>query len=177
MQKENCFSLGKIIKKHGYKGEVVIKLDTDEPELYKKLESAFIEFNGMLVPFFFKKCEQQHNTNLRVTFEDVPLEQVEQLIGSEVFLPLSFLPKLADDQFYYHEIIGFNIVDEKYGAIGIIKRVNDYGPQPLFEIEKDDKEILIPVNDHFIKKVDKPNKTIEVITPEGLLELYLDSDT
>ncbi|MFV0237361.1 MAG: ribosome maturation factor RimM [Flavobacteriales bacterium] len=173
MQKENCFSLGKIIKKYGYKGEVVIKLDTDEPELYKKLESAFIEFNGMLVPFFFKKCVQQHNTNLRITFEDIPSDQIEELIGSEVFLPLSLLPKLTGNQFYYHEIIGFTVIDEKQGAIGVVKGVNDYGPQPLFEIEKDQKEILIPIHDHFIKKVDKSGKTIEVITPEGLLELYL----
>ncbi len=174
MQKQDCFSLGKIIKKHGYKGEVVIKLDTDEPELYKKLESAFIEFNGMLVPFFFEKCIQQHNTNLRVTFENVPIEQIEQLMGAEVFLPLSFLPQLADDQFYYHEIIGFNIIDDHFGPIGTIIGVNDAGPQPLFEIEKDNKEILIPINDHFIKKVDKSNGVIEVITPEGLLDIYLD---
>ncbi|MFV0531765.1 MAG: ribosome maturation factor RimM [Flavobacteriales bacterium] len=173
MQKKDCFSLGKIIKKHGYKGEVVIKLDTDEPELYKNLESAFITFNGMLVPFFFKKCVQQHNTNLRVTFEDLSLEQIEQLIGKEVFLPLHFLPKLADNQFYYHEIIGFKIMDEKYGFVGIVKRVNDKVLQPLFEIEKEKKKILIPVHDHFIKKIDKPNHTIHVITPEGLLDLSI----
>ncbi len=173
MQKENCFSLGKIIKKYGYKGEVIIKLDTDEPELYKKLESAFIEFNGMLVPFFFKRCLQQHNTNLRVTFENASLEQIEQLIGAEVFLPLDFLPELTEDQFYYHEVIGFKIVDEKHGTVGTIKRVNDQGPQPLFEIEKGEKEILIPIHNHFIKKVDKPQKTIQVTTPDGLLDLYL----
>ncbi len=172
MQKENCFSLGRIIKKHGYKGDVIIKLDTDQPELYKKLESAFIEFNGMLVPFFFKHCVQQHNTNLRITFENVPLEQIDQLIGSEVFLPLELLPQLKDDQFYYHEIVGFKVMDEAHGFVGHIVRVNDYGPQPLFEIDRDGKEILIPIHDHFVKKVDKPNQTFWVKTPQGLLDLY-----
>ena len=44
----------------------------------------------------------------------------------------------------------------------------------MFEIEKDGKDILIPVNDQFIVKVDRIKKTIIVDTPEGLINLYLD---
>ena len=41
MRKEECFYLGSIIKKHSFNGEVVIKLDTDEPDLYQNMESVF----------------------------------------------------------------------------------------------------------------------------------------
>lgn len=173
MQKKDCFYLGKIIRRHGFKGEVLIKLDTDEPELYSKLESAFLEIDGMLVPFFFARCTQQHNANLRILFEDIPNEQIDRLIGASVYLPLSFLPQLSDNQFYFHEIEGYKVIDTRYGAVGTILRVNDSGPQALFEIENNNKEVLIPVNDDFIKNVDKKNRIIEVTTPEGLIELYL----
>lgn len=174
MQKEEFFYLGKIVRKYSFKGEVLIKLDTDEPELYTELESVFVDFNNNLIPFFIEQSGLHKSTLLRVRFEDVDTEQkAEEIIGLEVYLPLSFLPELDDDQFYYHEITGFTAEDVNFGKIGIVKGVNDSTAQALFEIERDGKQILIPVNDEFIKKVDKKNKTILLDTPEGLIEMYL----
>ena len=43
-----------------------------------------------------------------------------------------------------------------------------------FEIENENgKEILIPMNDEFIEKVDRPNQRIIVKTPDGLINLYV----
>ena len=89
-------------------------------------------------------------------------------------MPLDLLPKLEGDKFYYHEVIGFTIKDKNFGEVGVIKAINDSTAQALFEIDRNGVEILIPMNDEFIVKVDKPNKTIEVETPEGLIELYLE---
>ncbi len=171
MQKKDCFFLGKIIKKYSYKGEVIIKLDTDEPELYSNLKSAFIELDGILTPFFLKHCIVQHNNNLRVLFEDFSFEQVDKLIGSEVFLPLGQLPTLSDNQFYYHEITGFKVIDLKYGEVGYVKQVQDYDTQAFLEIKKNKRNILIPINDYFIIGIDKSKKIIRTKTPDGLLDL------
>ena len=46
--------------------------------------------------------------------------------------------------------------------------------QALFEIDRDGTEILIPLNDEFIQKVDRVSKKIVVETPEGLIDLYLE---
>jgi len=174
MRKEECFYLGKIVKKYSFKGEVLIKLDTDEPQLYNKMESVFVDFNNDLIPFFIEKSSFHKSELLRVQFDDVDTEEkADEIIGLDIYLPLSFLPKLDDHQFYYHEIIGFIAQDVQFGEIGIVKGVNDSAAQALFEIDRDGIEILIPLNDDFIEKVDKKNKILLLNTPKGLIELYL----
>ncbi|CAL2093970.1 Ribosome maturation factor RimM [Tenacibaculum sp. 190524A02b] len=173
-KKEECFYLGKIVKKHSFKGEVVIKLDTDEPELYKNMESVFVDLGNNLVPFFIEKSSLSRGTMLRVKFEDVDTEQdAEAILRAGIYLPLNLLPKLSGNKFYYHEVIGFKVVDAAFGEVGVIRNINDTSAQPLFEIERDEKEIFIPMIDDFIKKVDRNSQTIEVETPEGLIDLYI----
>lgn len=176
MQKDDCFYLGKIVSKHSFKGEVLIKLDTDEPETYEKMESVLVLLGGNLIPFFIKKSQLHRSELLRVRFEEVANEaDADRIMGSEVYLPLKFLPKLTGNKFYYHEVIGFSLQDSVHGNIGFIQSINDTTAQALFEVLKDDKQLLIPINDHIITKVDRETKTIFVTTPEGLVDLYLNS--
>ena len=174
MRKEDCFYLGKIVSKYSFKGEVLVKIDTDEPELYDNMESVFVALRNNLVPFFIAKCRLHKSQLLRIDFEEVNTEDdADKIMGSGLYLPLSFLPQLSGDKFYFHEVIGFTVVDDVHGDIGIIQSVNDTTSQALFEILKGDKQLLIPINDDIITKVDRKNKTIQVSTPEGLVALYL----
>lgn len=174
MRKEDCFYLGNIVKKHSFRGEVVIKLDTDEPELYKNMESVFVDLGNNLVPFFIEKSSLSKGVMLRVKFEDVDSEQdADAMMKAGIYLPLNLLPKLSGNKFYYHEVIGFKITDANFGEVGTIVHINDKAAQPLFEIDRDGLEIFIPMIDDFIKKIDRKNKIIQVETPEGLIDLYL----
>ena len=173
MRKEECFYLGKIAKKFSFKGEVLIYLDTDEPELYENMESVFVELNKNLVPFFILESSLHKNDFLRVKFEDVATEaDADAIMGSELYLPLSFLPKLSGDKFYYHEVIGFEIEDQRLGVVGKIVSINDSTAQPLFEVLNGEVEMLVPMIDQFLVKIDRENKKVVMNLPEGLIEMY-----
>ncbi|MEN8764466.1 MAG: ribosome maturation factor RimM [Wenyingzhuangia sp.] len=174
MRKEDCFYLGKIVRKHSFRGEVVIKLDTDEPQLYKDMESVFVEQGKDLIPFFIEERLLQKGNQLRVRFETIDSEQdADAIMNSGIYLPLSFLPKLTGNKFYFHEIINFKAVDTVYGEVGVVKGINDTTAQPLFVIMKDGQEILIPMIDEFIKEIDRKGKRVVLCTPPGLIEMYL----
>lgn len=175
MKKEDCFYLGKIVKKYSFKGEVLLKLDTDQPELYEQLDALFLDLNHSLIPYFIEKAQLHKSDVLRIKFEDVSTEgAAEELLKKEVYLPIDLLPKLEGNRFYYHEVIGFEVIDENFGPVGVISNINDTTAQALFEIDREGTEVLIPLNDDIIRSVDRNKKTVTVHTPPGLIDLYLE---
>ncbi len=54
MRKEECFFLGTLSSLYSYKGEILINIDSDEPELYTQLESILVDYPTGLVPFLFQ---------------------------------------------------------------------------------------------------------------------------
>lgn len=173
MNKEELFELGYNGKPVGNKGEVNLHLDTDQPENYQKMKDLFVDIKGTLVPYSVEhiKINGQKAT---VKYKDIDNKDVAALLqGSKVFLPLDFLPKLKGTQFYFHEVIGFRVEDKTYGDIGIVDQVIDHSVQAIFSILKDGQEILIPITDEILKKLDRKNKLIQIEAPEGLIDIYL----
>ena len=170
---EDYFYLGKITKKFGIKGELMVYLDTDEPEKYHNMESVFLDIKGEPIPFFIQEIKVKDKNHIIVFFQDIDDSNSSQYIDAELYLPMSMLPELTGNKFYYHEIKGFAIVDKNRGNIGICEDVLDYGRQAVMQVRNVKGEILIPIVDDFIKCVDRKNKTIEIEVPEGLIDLYI----
>lgn len=172
MTKEECYQLGRITKPFGIKGQVVIFLDVDCPDDYADLDSAFVEIKGNLIPYFFH-IDNLNGNKAVATFEDISKDEALSLVGHELYLPLDLLPELTGNQFYFHEVIGFHVVDAEKGDIGTIETIIDYPAQPLFQVFNNGVEILIPMIDPVIEKVDREMKTIYINAPTGLIDLYL----
>ena len=174
MTKEECYYLGRITKPFGVKGQVIFYLDVDDPMEYADMDSVLIETKMGLVPYFIEELNLNGNKAI-VTFEDLSTEESTALVGHNLYLPLDVLPKLEGNKFYFHEVIDFTVVDSEYGDIGKISSVIEYPAQPLFQIFKNNVEILIPIIDQVIKKVDRESKTIFIDAPNGLIDLYLNN--
>jgi 16S rRNA processing protein RimM len=156
MKKEDCFFLGYISRKHGYKGQFNIKLESTPK--HKELGHLFIDTNGSLVPFFIDSFRMKKENIALVKLEDVDTEvDAQALIGKE------------STQNQLHELIGFEVIDAMHGNIGKVTDILDNSAQELFQIYNGTRAILIPITEEFIKKIEK--KTIYLETPEGLIDL------
>ncbi len=174
MEKKDFYFLGKITKTSGYSGNLVFFFDVDDTDVYADLEAVFININDELIPFAIQELKIKSHNSTIAKLVDVPgEEEALALVGSELYLPNSFLPPLTGNRFYYHEVIGFTVLDLNLGNLGKVDYIIDQSSQAILVILKNDKEILIPITDEIIKKVDRKNKTIEVETPDGLVDIYL----
>ena len=173
MKLDDCFELGFIVKPHGTKGEVQVFLDVDNPEEYLEMESVFVAQGADLIPFFISNVKKA-GKNIVLHFDEInSVEQAEGLRKCKLYLPLNNLPELSDHQFYYHEIVNFEIHDTILGALGRAKEVYLKGTQDLIVMAYQGVEVLIPITDEVVIGVDRKNKLLKVNLPDGLLDIYM----
>jgi 16S rRNA processing protein RimM len=173
---DNCYLLGYIVRTHGTTGNVVIFLDVDYPEEYEDLDAVYVEIKGELVPYFIENFNLQKQANAIVSFEDVnTIEKAQALVGSSLYLSLDELEELGNEEFYYHEIKGFTVIDQTLGELGLVREVYSLNGQDLIAMDYQGAEVLIPTAEDIVLRADKENKQLMVNLPEGLLEVYLDN--
>ncbi|WP_339903324.1 ribosome maturation factor RimM [uncultured Cyclobacterium sp.] len=175
MNKDNCYQLGHIAKVHGLHGEVILVLDVDYPDDYEGLGHVFVENGNRLVPYILEHMVPQPNNRFLAKFEEFDhVDKVKPMVGSALYLPVTALPELDEDQYYFHELVDFLVVDEELGELGKVKVIYDMETQDLIGMEYKDREVLIPLKDGIIQKVDKAEKKVFCRLPEGLIDIYLE---
>ncbi|MFA5974326.1 MAG: ribosome maturation factor RimM [Lentimicrobiaceae bacterium] len=174
MKQDELFQLGKIVRTFGTKGEVVFQVDTETLSRIKKLESVFLKIHENLIPFFIELLQPRPKGQALVKFLDVDsTEDASLLAGCEIYIPVGLLPKQKSAQLYSIEIEGFTVIDANHGETGTVRTVLEMPQQSLLVIDFNGKEILVPIVDEIVKKIDRKNKIIHIEAPEGLIDLYL----
>lgn len=171
MNISDFYSIGKITRPHGLKGEVTLALNPEAPDALESLEVLYIGQTGNPVPYFIDKISVK-GAKAYVRFQDMDsYDLAAGVSGLEIFLPKADRPAPAESGFYGDEVIGFSVSEGKDHELGPVSDVIRSGLQQLLVVAHGEKEILIPINGPFIQKVDRERKTILVELPEGFLEI------
>jgi len=174
MKQDELFQLGKIVRTFGSKGEVVFQVDAEMLAQIKKTESVYLKINENLVPFFIEHLQPRSKGQAMVKFLDVDsTEDATSLSGCDIFIPIAMLPKQKGTQLFSIEIEGYSVIDATRGETGTFRTVLELPQQSLMAIDFNGKEILVPIVDEIVKKIDRKKKVIYIDAPEGLIELYL----
>ncbi|MEM1136601.1 MAG: ribosome maturation factor RimM [Bacteroidota bacterium] len=172
MRKEDCFELGYVIKHRGLNGEVTVFFDADEPKKYETIDAVFIVENDQLIPYMVEYIHPLNDKYILKLEEIDHTDKASKLKGSKLYLPLEALPKLKEEEYYLHDLVGFSLVDDLEGALGKIENVYDITNNLLISIIHLGKEVLIPLHEGVVKRVDKTEGIVHTSLPEGLIALY-----
>jgi 16S rRNA processing protein RimM len=174
---DETYQLGTIIKPHGLRGQVSVHLDVDDPAAYKKLKTVFLAFPvapNKLVAHAVEKIQPQNGDRVLLKLKGIErIEEAEPLRNAKLYLPLTELPELEDDQFYFHDVIGFTVVDENLGELGVVENFYELPQQDVLAMRYQGQEVLVPVVDELVSHADMAERKIFVSLPEGLLDVYL----
>ncbi len=173
MDTSNYFYFGYVVKTIGNDGVLRVQMDVDNPFDYAGLKELKVVIKDQLINYPIEEIKIIED-KANISFKNIDNPVIAKLLqGCSLYLPLSSLPKLKGNQFYFHEVTGFQVSDHKHGMIGKVETIIDQTSQAIIQIDFEGREILIPITDEIVKNVDRKNKIIEIEAPEGLVEIYL----
>ena len=168
IREDEVYKIGQIGRTHGIKGEVTFNFTDD---VWDRAESEYLilRVEGILVPFFLEEYRFRSDTTALLKFLDYDsANDVQFLVGCEVFFPHALTPEVGeDDEYTWRYFTGFDLFDEAAGHIGTIDYVDETTQNVLFQVG----ERLIPAAEEWIKDINHKERTIHMTLPEGLLDL------
>ena len=97
------------------------------------------------------------------------MESAEKLKMRDIYVKRDEIPPLPEGRYYISDIIGLSVKSDSGEELGEVSDVFSTGSNDVYSVKKDGKELLIPVIDEVVKKIDLDNKEI-IITPiKGLI--------
>jgi len=167
------FNVGKIVAAHGVKGELLFLHDLGKKTSLKGLTTLFVEEKkDSFLPWFIEATRIKSENEIYLKLEGLDnREAAMKLVQKKVWLTETDHKKFASRQ-SPGNLIGYTIIHHSK-ELGEIKEVIQQPQQLLCRLEIDNKEVLIPLHEDSLKKIDHRKKQVMVELPEGLLDIYL----
>jgi len=166
------FKIGKVVGAHGLKGELVLKHVLGKKSSLKGLQAVFIEDKKTFLPWFIHSVKIKNEEEVYLKLEEVNVRETAiKFIQKDMWVPEADFKKLAAKSSPAN-FPGYSLIHENKN-LGEILEVIEQPHQLLCRLEIQNKEVLIPLNDETLKKIDHKKKEVQVQLPEGLLEIYL----
>lgn len=169
----NYFNIGKLVAVHGLKGELLLKHKLGKKTSLKDLKAIFIEEKkGSFLPYFIESTKIKTEDEIYIKLENIDSREAAlKLSAKKVWLPEADFKKFAAKN-APASMVGYTIIHNTE-SLGEILELIEQPHQLLCRLEIEGKEVLIPLHEETLKKVDHKKKEVVVELPDGLLDVYL----
>ncbi len=176
MNLPQLFEIGSVQRTHGVNGEVQVNWTNNFNPDENKIESVFIEIDGIPIPFFITTLRSKGHSSSLLKLEDIDdITAADELVGNRILFPETSQIQEPNDEIYIEDMVGYQLIDQKGVLLGIIESYDDYAGNTVFTLKHTTgKEIIIPVTPELITDVDEEDKHVVMVIPEGLIDLYLE---
>lgn len=168
------YTIGKIVGVQGIKGEVKVFPTTSFPSRFRQMDRVLIGNDKTQTDYSILALRDQKKLIILSLSGIATRTQAEALVGLHLYVTQDELVKLPEDHYFIFDLIGLEVIDKKWGLLGLIKDVIE-GVQDLYLVSPvpkglPTKEFLIPAVKDLILEIDLQKKVMRVDLPEGLWE-------
>jgi len=169
--KKDLFPIGRVVKPHGVKGKIKVDYFGEGVSRFLPYQEIFIEGNkDDLKPYKILEAILQPPCLILRLKEIERIEEVQPLMGREIYVNRGALPPLREGEYYWIDILGMVVETEAGKRIGRIKEILPTGANDVYVVEGKNREIFLPATEEVIQKVDLEKRLMKVIRMEGLWE-------
>ena len=159
------YLVGKIVATHGIKGEVKVKSESDFHR-FNIGNIVYIEKDNEKIPININSHRVHKNLDL-ITFNDIKdINLVLTYVGCNIYTPHN-REELNEGEYYIEDLVGLKAISTEGITIGIVHDMREVPQGYILEVKTNEKIVLIPFVDEFIKEIKKDEIIIELI--EGLI--------
>jgi 16S rRNA processing protein RimM len=165
----DLFAIGEIVKTRGLRGCLKVFSYTETQKNFAALQFIYIENHA--------GQKNHHNiSKIEVSgkFLFIELEGIEDVgsagrfVGCTIFVPKELFQNLAEDEYYWQDIIGLNVFSEEGKHLGRIESIFPTGSNDVYVCKGGPREILLPAIADVIRQIDIPRGIMTVKVPKGL---------
>lgn len=170
IDRDDLFCLGVVVGAHGLRGDLKVKIHSGENTAIIDLPGVFLcDETGQLTEYdIVRAVARSRDVLLRLRGVD-DINRAESLIGQQLWMRFEDLPGLANDEYYWCELEGLEVVDRRRGSIGTLCDLMPTPAHDIYVVRGPFGEILIPAVDQFIVDVDLERRLLEVDLLDGFI--------
>lgn len=161
-------AVGKLHRPHGLRGEILMGIQTDFPERLQPEVTLYIGDEKEPITILSIRT---HNKGLLITFKGFDSrEQVAEFRNQAVFVRTEDRPDLPEGEYYYHELIGLQVVTDEDNELGVLVEILETGANDVYLVRAEgSKDVLLPAIEEVIKDIDLEGRKIQVHLIPGLV--------
>src|SRR5579875_11861 len=170
LESRGLVAFGRIAGAHGLRGALRVRLDNPDSDL-QAIRRVFVDQLGTPVEYRVRSTSRAGHGSFKMELEGIDyIEQAQALRGAEVYVALDDLPPVAENEFYYFQVLGLPVETTDWRILGRIDEIFFNGANDVWVVKNDCAEVLVPVIDDVVRQIDVEGKRVIIQVIPGLLD-------
>ena len=166
MVADRLVAVGKVVKAHGVRGHLRLVPFGETLEGLGAGEEISARLpDGSIERLITVEIRTQRKSVLFLSREVRTAAEAQRLVGAEICVPESRLPALAADEFYWHQLIGLEVMSVDGRRLGTIRQIIETGSNDVYVVQEGREEVLIPALAEVVREVNLERRLMVVDLP------------